>query len=272
MLLNRVKALTATATTGTVALGAAIVPFLAWTGAADGVTYSYLIEDGNAWEIGRGVYNSASGGTLTRPGSGLDATFESSTGALLVLSGAAAVACVASVADFASAGGALVKIGEINTTAGQATIDFSGIPQGYRNIVISASVRGDDPGTRQDCVLFANGDTGANYMRNVSVVHDGMGSNIIDAARGGIPFVWAPCGGAAAGNFGTFEATICDYAQSDRFKNGSGTGLSPAQVNDNYLCLVMSIWRSLAPITDLRFSMQSGNFVAGSRIAIYGES
>ena len=108
MLLNRVNAATATTGTGPAALGAAVSPFQTWAagGAVNGATYSYLIADGTAWELGRGVYSS--GGTLTRPGPGADPTFASSTGALLNLSGAASIACVANVADFVagSSGGA----------------------------------------------------------------------------------------------------------------------------------------------------------------------
>lgn len=98
MLLNRAKAATITAGTGAVTLGAAIAPYQTWAaaGAVNGDTISYLIEDGAAWEIGRGTY---SAGTVTRPGPGVDPTFASSTGALLALSGAATVASAANVAD-----------------------------------------------------------------------------------------------------------------------------------------------------------------------------
>lgn len=90
LLLNRAKAATATTGTGTVTLGAGIVPYRSWAaaGAADGKWYPYLIEDGNDWEIGVGLYTAA-GTTLSRF---MDA---SSTGSLLNLSGAARVACCA---------------------------------------------------------------------------------------------------------------------------------------------------------------------------------
>lgn len=96
-LLDRVKVATATTGTGTVTLGSATSPFQAWAaaGAINGVSYSYLIEDGGNWELGWGVYDSA-GPTLTRN------LISSNTGSLLNLTGAATVACVANEMDIGS--------------------------------------------------------------------------------------------------------------------------------------------------------------------------
>jgi len=93
-LVNRAKMTTATTGTDTITLGTAESGYQSFAdaGVVDTDVVRYVIEDGTAWEIGTGIYTAS--GTLTR------VLGESSTGALLNLTGSAVVYVSATAADF----------------------------------------------------------------------------------------------------------------------------------------------------------------------------
>ena len=97
-LVNRAKVSTATTGTGTITLGSAESGYqtFADAGVVDADVVRYVIEDGTNWEIGTGTYT-ATGTTLSRT------LGESSTGALLSLTGAAVVYVSVAADDLQSA-------------------------------------------------------------------------------------------------------------------------------------------------------------------------
>lgn len=124
LLFNRAKMGTSTTGTGTITLGSAITKYqtFAAAGASDADVVRYVIEDGDAWEIGEGTYTT-SGTTLSRT------LLESSTGSLLNLTGNAEVFIDAAAEDV-SAGPTVTTV----TISSDTTVDFTwtGAPREIR--------------------------------------------------------------------------------------------------------------------------------------------
>jgi len=96
-LVNRAKMTTSTTGTGAITLGSAETGFqtFAAAGVVDGDLVRYVIEDGNAFEIGSGTYT-ASGTTLSRT-----VSESSNSDAALNLTGSAKVFISATAEDMA---------------------------------------------------------------------------------------------------------------------------------------------------------------------------
>lgn len=120
---NRAQMATATTGTGAITLGSPSPAYqsFAAAGVQNGDTVSYLILDsGNAWEIGSGVYTS-SGTSLART------LTQSSTGSLLNLSGNATVSIIEQASDLANSVG-LGKTGASTLTAHGVLVGAGGSP------------------------------------------------------------------------------------------------------------------------------------------------
>jgi len=120
-LVNRAKMSTTTTGTGTITLGSAVAGYQSFAdaGVSDGITVRYVIEEGNNWEIGTGVYTT-SGTTLART------VLESNNSdAAITLAGTAEVYVTATSEDFGSAIKVSSQVISANTTVGATESAFS---------------------------------------------------------------------------------------------------------------------------------------------------
>jgi hypothetical protein len=270
LLLNRAKCLTATTGTGTITIGAAVVPYQSWAAAQAGTTsitrrYSYLIEDGTDWEIGEGVYNETAN-TLTRN------LIASSTGALLSLSGAATVANVAKAADSPQVIEKKVFAG------GETSFSFTDIPQDFTDLELEVVGRLQVAAATQVIPITVNGLTTNIYdsQRQWAVqATNSAGENMALTS-------WAnqlaiPGTSFAAGQSSRMLMRLFGYAGSVFWKNAhhwndwpSATG---AGATGSILILHGSVHvRTTAPITSIEVGTipASGQMVAGSYAVLRG--
>jgi hypothetical protein len=176
MLLNRVRTYTSTTNNGSATLGDAALPHQTWdaAGAVAGNTYSYLIEDGEAWEIGRGIYTE---GSLSRPGPGSDTAFQSSTGALLVLSGQALISCAPLAQDIPGATGTGSGLSlEVDTGSGTFATDVTKLT------ITGAGVSLTNPASGEVDIAFSGG-TSAGAGATTLVA-----TSILEAATSNVTF------------------------------------------------------------------------------------
>jgi hypothetical protein len=263
LLLNRAKMTTATTGTGTVTLGSAVSPYqtFAAASAVDGQTYSYLIEDGSAWELGTGVYT-ASGTTFSR------SLTQSSTGSLLSLSGSATVAIVMRQQDLS-----LQRLAPTVSPSGTGTVTFSSIPQTCRHLMIIGQARSDKAGTGADTInMTFNSDTGANYAEQATYSNNTTASG--ERATGQTAMKIAQCStaGDAANYPCNFIIKIPNYVGTTFYKGALSHYelVANSTIADIYNFNASCTWASTAAITRVDLVISGGNYVSGSQFDLYG--
>lgn len=137
-LYDRVKmTVSGTPGTGDITLGSAVATFRSFTDASvsDGALVSYLLLDGNNWEIGQGTYT-ASGTKLART----SITASSSSGAAIAATASAIVALTALATDFGGGSTATPRVSISQSTGGGSTgyATKGGPVQPIEDIVVSA--------------------------------------------------------------------------------------------------------------------------------------
>lgn len=264
LLLNRAKETTTTSGTGTVTVSGAVSPFQTWAAAQAGAPttrkYSYLIEEGTAWEIGEGVFNEGAG-TITRN------LIASSTGALLNLAGTGAtIACVAKAADSPQV------IGKVVCTAGQTLITFDDIPQDFTDLELS-SFGELNQSANASPTLRCNNDSGANY--DIQRQYAQATTNTADQTLGGTSFsgYWAFQGTIVTGpgnssgtcRFLGYSNTVFQKAFEGRFRHPSNN-----TTGQQYVLNSTGNYRSTSAITRIDIEHAVNGFAAGTTFTLRG--
>jgi len=258
---NRAKMTTATTGTGTLTLGAAVDGFQSFTaaGVANAATVAYIIEDGNAWEIGTGVY-STSGTTLTRV-----VEESSNADAALNLTGSAEVFIGLTAAAIAAAPGRLKHIETVTLGSAAATIAVDLPVTGYKRFELI-----------YNCAPVNDSISMIMQLKNASTWRTGgyLGRVMVQSS----PFVFTSgvavgyLTGSASGEFGVRGSVVIDGIPS-----GEKTSISSKDAMEFYSdgaiypVAAVGAYNTAQAHNAIRLIPSSGNVKAGSTFELWGE-
>ena len=166
--------------------------------------------------------------------------------------------------------GAYDSLATITLSANATSIEFAGIPQGYKHLQIR-SISRDSSGTISQQYLRFNGDTATNYSIH-TLTGNGASAGTAGSAGANQPYI--NCGiksGSSdlANTFGVAVIDILDYANTT--KNKTVRTLSGVDLNGSgYAWMSSGAWRNTNAITSIVLIPEVSNFVQYSSFALYG--
>jgi hypothetical protein len=156
----------------------------------------------------------------------------------------------------------LIETKTLGTAA--ASIEFTSIPQTFTDLVVLASLRGDET---PFVSLRFNGSTSNFTNRQLS----GEGSPVSSFARTDtfVGYITSPS--QTANTFASHGLYISNYAGSTN-KSFSIDYVTENNATTAFQGLVAGLWSDTSAITSIQFAIFGGpgNYVAGSTISLYG--
>jgi hypothetical protein len=184
------------------------------------------------------------------------------------------IAAGAAIANSKLAGplGAMAQLYDSVLGGSAANFDVSGISQAYNHLVVECTGRSDTASVLLGGSVRLNNDSGANYDFERDAASGGLALAAESFGATSMSALLFPGSTAPAGYSGFNRLFIPDYKSTTFHKVFHahtiakwGTAASNMEIDD-----VGCFWRSTAAINRITIFPSSGNFVAGSRLSIYG--
>jgi hypothetical protein len=162
--------------------------------------------------------------------------------------------------------GAYDALATVTLSATTASINFAGIPAGYKHLQLRISGRTVGAYTGDsNTYLYFNG-TEASYSHQLygsgSATGSGNSANSLLSVR-------IPNDNNSANIFGAGIMDILDYSSTT--KNKTVRTLDGWDANGSgYMYLHSVLWNNTSPITSITLTTQDGSWKTGSTIALYG--
>lgn len=159
-------------------------------------------------------------------------------------------------------------------TGTQASVTFSSIPTGYKDLSLKCSIRNDQAVVNDQLEIAFNTSANTEHSRtqiagNGSTASSSRSSNntfitIVDGANGN---------SSTGGTFSNIEFYIPNY-NSTSAKPISGDIATETNATATFRIATAGLWNSTSPVTIIKLTMGGGsptvNFVSGSSFYLYG--
>lgn len=187
----------------------------------------------------------------------------------------AGAAAIRSLAEAVDARAGMVKIADQTLAVSAGLVDFLNIPQLYAHLMVVAIARAEFAGTSVGWTARINNDlTQANYRAMRLIGYGAAATAQENFAAGGLDLGNIPGNTAQAGAFAPVTVQIPHYRSTLAQKTSSAecflymAGASGQMIR--YTIGSIYLAGTIAPITRLTFTANSGLLAAGSRITLYG--
>lgn len=174
--------------------------------------------------------------------------------------------------SFPRASTAFDSIATATLTSAASSISISSIPSTYQHLQLRCRVQSTaNTGNIREVNLTINSDTGTNYARHSLIGDGGTAFANSGATRANINHQWCPDQSLGSGFWGVACFDFHDYANTSKFKTVRLLA-GGEQNNSAYgrIILGSGLWQSTSAITSISLAPDSGNFSAGTTIALYG--
>jgi len=170
----------------------------------------------------------------------------------------------------AAGGGSLTRIGQVVADGTSATMTVGSIPGTYSALIIHFQGRGDSGTNNQSAYCRLNGDSGANYSCEMTGGSATSSSTSQSTGVTSLIDMAVPAATSTALRTGTIQTTIIGYANA--FAKVAASHIAAYNYETFQAWLAHSVWASAAAVTSVTFGVNSGNWVAGSTLTVYGMS
>ena len=171
-----------------------------------------------------------------------------------------------------SSDGILVPLYDNLLAADAASFDVIGIPQGFKHLRIFTVLRGTKVADNVTPLLRFNNDTGNNYKHSQQWSDASAGTGALAGTSVGyITLGLCSAANGAAGAAAVATLDIPSYSATTFWKGAHYVGVTgEGSIGQDYRFAGGGIWHSTSAINRITLSPDANNWLAGSRMTIYG--